>query len=457
MNATITRGTKKSHKNKISDSLSLSFTFLCFLFQITYNTAMNPTVKKILFFAVAAIFMIGGVLFFNRANFHAQKTPPLPIKETERHEWKIYENTAYGYSLKYPSDTLIVNTAEMNPRSINKSEDIQIFVPGIHDIIAVSVMIPFKNAPEDIASEREKLLALPLRSFAEEIRKNQINDANPYLKNRKVGELKEISVKEQKAYSFTLTDGFTFEEYGGYTLPEKSVHNYIFVENPNGDRMMVHYPLNDKISEEIISSFEFAGTPVSSREWLEYKNIKYGYVVKYPKGGIGPGIYSEDPLDAKWNPVEKTDDLRIRTSRGVFGVATLELSSPERSGSVQFAEPRVEQERFLSLPLETFAERIREYNEKQIGTGTKFGPDGRVVGNLEKKIIAGKDAYGFSVSNATWFGTPIGQILIPGNRDSYMYVFTENSKGDKFLIWYPAGDSVFEQIKDSFDFFDISS
>jgi hypothetical protein len=428
-----------------------------FMRQMPDNTAMNKSPKKLLLFLVATIFVVGAVLIFNK-NETRQITNIVPsAQEPPQLQWKTYENTAYGYSIKYQSDTLISNTAEMNPRSVNKSEDIQIFVPGSDTMIAVSVIIPFENAPEEIATEREKLLTLPLKSFAEETRQNQINDTNPYLKNRKVGELKEISVKAQKAYSFTLTDGFTFEGYGGYTLPEKSVHNYIFVENSNGDRIMIHYPLNDKISEEIISSFEFAGTPVSSREWLEYKNIKYGYAVKYPQGGIGPGIYSEDPINAKWNPVEKTDDLRIRTSRGVFGVATLELSSPERSGSVQFAEPRDEQERFLSLSLETFAQRVLEYNEKQIGTKTKFGPDNRVVGSLEKKIIAGENAYGFRVSNTIWFGTPIGQLLIPGNRDPYMYIFTENSKGKKFLIWYPANDSVFEEIKDTFEFSDISN
>jgi hypothetical protein len=350
----------------------------------------------------------------------------------------------------------------MSPRSVNKSEDIQIFVPGSGTMIAISVMIPFKNAPEEIVSEREKLLTLSLRSFAEETRQSQINDTNPYLKNRRVGELKELSVKSQKAYSFTLTDGFTAGKSGGYTLSEKSVHNYIFVENPNGDRMMIHYPLNDKISEEIISSFEFAGTdekpaPVLSDEWLEYKNIKYGYTVKYPPGGAGPRIYSEDPIDAKWNPVEKTDDVRVLVPRGIFGVVALNLPSPERSGTIQFAGPREEQEHFLTLPLKTFAERIREYNEKQIGAGTKFGPDDRAVGGVEKKTVVGKDAYGFTVSNMIWLSTPIGQILAPGNRDSYMYVFAENSKGKKFLIWYPAHDPVFEQMKDSFEFSDTSN
>lgn len=423
---------------------------------------MNKPSKYLPFFLVVAIFVAGGVLIFNKNEPHqAPNTVPL-VQEAPQPQWKTYENTAYGYSVKYPSNIIISSEAEMNPHSINKNEDIEIFVPGSDTMIAVSVIIPFKNAPEEITSEREKLLALSLKSFAEETRQNQINDTNPYLKNRKVGELKEISVKGQKGYSFTLTDGFTTGKSGGYTLSEKSVHNYIFVENPNGDRIMIHYPLKNKISEEIISSLEFTGAvkvpaTVSSNEWLEYKNIKYGYIVKYPQGGTGPKIYSDDPIDAKWNPVEKTDDLRILVPRGTFGVVALDLPSPERSGTIQFAEPREDQERFLSLPLKTFVQRIRDYNEKQIGTKTKFGPDDRVVGNLEKKIIAGKEAYGFTSSNTIWFGTPIGQILVPGNRDSYLYVFAENSKGKKFLLWYPANDPIFEEMKNTFEFSDVSN
>lgn len=80
------------------------------------------------------------------------------------------------------------------------------------------------------------------------------------MQGREIGDLKPITIAGQLAYSFTLTKGFKEESEPkddlGYILPGDSVYNFVFLENRTGEKLMIHYPLGDAISERIAQSLE---------------------------------------------------------------------------------------------------------------------------------------------------------------------------------------------------------
>ncbi|HVS79507.1 MAG TPA: hypothetical protein VHF05_00860 [Candidatus Paceibacterota bacterium] len=172
-------------------------------------------------------------------------------------DWKTYQNVAHGYAVSYPEDAAVQPVAEMEGKPVEQSDDIIIEIPGVGEKFGATIYLPFQNAPKALTEERNKLIMLPLFQFAESIRQMQLDDTNPYTKNKKVGGLNEIDLEGQKAYSFTLTKSFSQGLAGGYSLgKEGTVFNFVFVENKSGEKIMIHYPLNDDVAERMIDSFE---------------------------------------------------------------------------------------------------------------------------------------------------------------------------------------------------------
>jgi len=79
------------------------------------------------------------------------------------------------------------------------------------------------------------------------------------MKDRQIGALTETTFAGHKAYSFTLTDGFTKEFAGsGYALPQGVTINFVAVENSAGIKLLIGYPLNDDATAKMKDSFKFS-------------------------------------------------------------------------------------------------------------------------------------------------------------------------------------------------------
>lgn len=212
--------------------------------------------KKTLIYAIALI-LIGLAIFFI---WKQNRVPSVGINndnaDLQEEEWLSYENTVYKYKFSYPGNALVTNAQEMDSRPTNESNDIQIFIPG--SVTSVSIFAFTKDqslyailAPDQTGINSNSLL----KDIADKVRKNQIDDKNPNIQNKKVGDMKETVFAGEKAYSFTLTGGFATNLTGmGYAIT--GTHKYIFVEK-NNTKFVIHYPLEDNVSEKIINSFEF--------------------------------------------------------------------------------------------------------------------------------------------------------------------------------------------------------
>ncbi len=205
-----------------------------------------PRDKKMILVIIVALIVLPIVFFKLRPEI------------SDNQNWKTYANIAYGYSIIYPENAEIAKVSEEEQGPAEQSEAVYVQIPGAGGMkFAVTAYLPYKYAPEPLAEEQRSFIALPLPQFAETIRQLQINDNNPNTRDKKVGELKEITLDGQKAYSFTLTRSFNKGLAGGYILDTKgTIFNFIFVENKAGEKLMIHYPLSDNISEKILKLFE---------------------------------------------------------------------------------------------------------------------------------------------------------------------------------------------------------
>ncbi len=206
---------------------------------------MNSRKIKIsIFLIIIAILVAGGWLLWKRGNSDGFNSQSSSSTNTPSTNWKVYENTAYGYRLSYPLNTEIARVQDMDPRPITEVDDIYVSWEGSELFITAVTGSSTASASD-------------LKSFAESIRQNQINNKNPNVRNKQVGDLKKISFADKAAYSFTLSGGFIVGASGTTEYGFEGTHNYIFAENNAGEKMILHYPIGDALSEKIKNSFVF--------------------------------------------------------------------------------------------------------------------------------------------------------------------------------------------------------
>lgn len=182
-------------------------------------------------------------------------------------EWKTFTNTRFGYSVEYPSLVQIMSQTDGLDPQIDSGVDF--FIPGKSrftvSVLSQSIIVNAEardkqKLPADRMdfTEVKKLLALNLKTYAQTIYQYQVNDPNPYAKDKQVGSLEETIIDGQKAYQFTLTDSFAFDATGknGYTIGDKP-NMYVITESPLGDKFVIHYLVGDSVSEKIFQSFKF--------------------------------------------------------------------------------------------------------------------------------------------------------------------------------------------------------
>ena len=183
---------------------------------------------------VVLFLLLGGALW---ATLAGQSAVSLPRLDTER--WSVYENTKYGYDLKYPADRTqpIADSQEL----LSDARDVSF------GQLSISVWSPYKFEVTDPASlALNRLVALDLESFARAVYQYQVDQPI------EIGGLRRINFAGKPAYSFTLSKSFHVP-FVQYSL--SGIHNYLLFEHGDS-KFVIHYPAHDDLASSILDSFE---------------------------------------------------------------------------------------------------------------------------------------------------------------------------------------------------------
>ena len=205
-----------------------------------------------LFVALVAIF----IAWQNRWPKIVQE-PPFPTRSvsisiktstiSDTSEWKIYENTKYGYRFKYPSEAIIQKVAEMERSEVDESGSIVLGVPKYGVRLEITGG-KFLSPKED------------LKSFANTSWQYQKNSQNRNIE-KKVGELQQIEFASTTAYIFSLEERsseYARQKEKEMNFPPTDRNSiFLFVESPKKEKFFIKFSANNQTSQQIINSFEF--------------------------------------------------------------------------------------------------------------------------------------------------------------------------------------------------------
>lgn len=220
-------------------------------------------------FMVGLIFA-GTVVFLSLKN--SKKVADVPSVQTEKvlsqellpkdSEWKVLDNKKYRYILSYPNSVRGgVDSMEDIPIEEGAMVGFYTEASSVHFVFSVEALK--ERMSWGVAGDANDIFFLDLKSFAKEMRRNQVEYKNPNISDKYVGEMREISVDGQKGYSFMLTKAFAWgrnsEGYdtGGYMFLDDSTRTYIFVENKQGEKYIISYITGNVIAEKMLESFKF--------------------------------------------------------------------------------------------------------------------------------------------------------------------------------------------------------
>jgi hypothetical protein len=176
-------------------------------------------------------------------------------------------------------------------------------------------------------------------------------------------------------------------------------------------------------------------TPEIPADWKTYSNTKYNYSFNYPGNyQIGGG----DNYDW-WTGFEKAPRIHIFSHR--IDLFNVQVQDPEAF----LIAPEILEEK-----VEDWAERFRQIN---LHDNNPNFPN-KKVGNLQHIILSGQDGYKFTLTDSFADGRGGGYLLPP--EQVYVYIFVADSKGIKFIIWYPEANSDSQKILDSFKFLETT-
>lgn len=187
------------------------------------------------------------------------------LKPETINDWSIFKNIKYHYLISYPS-SVVIGTNNDYATKLTEEKSIYFFIPGKTSLTGIDVEIiePWEekyyetrtmDSEKKFFEENKKIISLDLKSYAEYIRNQQVNEKNPYENQKIIGELQEISFAGTKAYRFIMTKGFKSLSIE-YALPS-GVFTYLITENPIGQKIIIHYLSGNEISEKMIQSFQF--------------------------------------------------------------------------------------------------------------------------------------------------------------------------------------------------------
>ncbi|MHB1316538.1 MAG: hypothetical protein ACYCZW_01640 [Minisyncoccota bacterium] len=165
-----------------------------------------------------------------------------------------WENTKYHYSISVPVGTSIDSIEHrVNPE---EQPELEFRTKDGYVLITIFDFSFLKNlSPENRVTyeKAKKISEYDLKSFAAHDRNIFVNDVNPYIKNIKISELKEVQFDGKKAFEFTIDK--TYDNGTENNLVEVP-HAHIITETPQGYKMIINYKLNT-ISRQMVESIKF--------------------------------------------------------------------------------------------------------------------------------------------------------------------------------------------------------
>lgn len=377
-------------------------------------------------------------------------------------DWKTYENTRYGYEILYPKGISIGSVQEEDPATIQTTAELS---AGNLEIVTEGFLLSAFQSNSNL--DRNKLSNKDVTSFTQALWQNEKDNPNPNI-HREINNVTKITFASTTAYTFTeKQSGTDYARHEAITkglsvYPWNKTYIFLFLENPNDGKIISISVTDDIVAQQMLKTFIFthnnmAGIP-SRNTWLTYENTTHRYRINYPPNSNDVQVYPYYDEYTRIRP-SISNTIQIPTPRGMLGVwaltgTTLSQYDPntqqDAAGKVKY---------LLSLDTKSFAEALCE---EQAQRARKLGPDplgyplkgyGMCrIDKIQKGIVADQISYTLDISGR--LDVLLLTVLVPGLMQEYKYTFFENKGREKFLVWYPANEPVFDEIVSSFKFTD---
>lgn len=171
---------------------------------------------------------------------------------------------------------------------------------------------------------------------------------------------------------------------------------------------------------------------LATSTWKVFENTKYGYAISFP---------SESSISTS---NDYADDLRTEEDIGFYLPGRFPLIGVD--ATIYPNPPSFEAAD--ELDLKSYAESVRTL---QVNFPNPNHKD-RNVGELTGTIIDGREAYWFTLDQGFTTEKKIGRGYSIPPGQTYMYTITENSMGQKIIIYYLLGNPVAETMFQTFEF-----
>lgn len=209
--------------------------------------------RNILIPVIIVVIVVAGVYFVVWKTVANQPSSTTPVSVSQS-EWKMYENTAYHYSVKYPQTWYAGQVLEEDRKTVEKSRMVELSSArqGGKGYVGITTWNPSEfNGTDQTSVEFRQSMSIDLKSFAEAARQKKISEKNDILPDKKVGELQDVVFADQKAFSYIVTG--SYDKYGSDNA------NYLFLEN-KGIKFMIYHSLDAGLPKEIANTFEFTNS-----------------------------------------------------------------------------------------------------------------------------------------------------------------------------------------------------
>ncbi len=169
-------------------------------------------------------------------DYFAQIARSFRLDNEEAAAKKIYANTRFGYTVKYPSD---MEAMHMGQGSLAADSQEVAFFDKTNP--SYSLHLIGYSGDADAAD------------YAIDIRGRnldpKLNAGNP---DKKVGEISKITLAGREASQFTVTDSYE-DSYGGFSLESSDEHKVILVNTKKAKLAIIYHPASQALTEIVQS------------------------------------------------------------------------------------------------------------------------------------------------------------------------------------------------------------
>ncbi len=190
--------------------------------------------------------------------------------------WSTYENTKFGYKLRYPKGGNL-KYGERDAVLLSDASDLSVYRYAENGMmewgsVQIRAVIPsqLEFAPDNRLAEKEKQIAYSdAKSFAIYGLQAEIdylkNNQTPYNSKLHPSGLLTATIGGRNAYGFRINGFSEAWPLGGFERPVLSAtNNYFVFADDAGNKFIIAYPADDPISQQIVDSFRFTNATTSA-------------------------------------------------------------------------------------------------------------------------------------------------------------------------------------------------